>query len=88
MLVVAFVYRSLYTAVGGYITASLAPSNPLKHVLVLAILGTIGGIMGVIVGWNLSDNWYPIAIAVTGFPLVWYGGKLRLKKLTKKSSGV
>lgn len=77
MLVLALVYRSIYAVVGGYITASLAPANPKKHVMVLGILGTLGGIGGVIAGWNLSAHWYPIALAVTAYPLVWYGGKLK-----------
>ncbi len=79
MLVVAFIYRSVYTVLGGYVTAKLAPGNVMKHVLALGILGTIGGILGVIAGWNLSEHWYPIALAVTGFPLVWLGGKLKTR---------
>jgi hypothetical protein len=80
MLLLAFIYRSAYAVLGGYVTAMLAPQNPMKHVKILAIIGTIGGILGVIAGWNLSDHWYPIALAVTAYPLVWWGGKLRLKK--------
>lgn len=80
MLAVALLYRTIYTVAGGYVTAKLAPSNPKKHVIVLAILGTFGGIMGVIAGWNISENWYPIALAVLAFPSVWYGGKLAMNK--------
>jgi hypothetical protein len=80
MLFLALLYRSAYTVLGGYVTAMLAPQNPMKHVKVLAVIGTIGGVIGMIVGWNLSEHWYPIALAVTAYPLVWWGGKLRLKK--------
>ncbi len=80
MLILALLYRSAYTVLGGYVTAMLAPQNPMKHVKVLAIIGTIAGILGAIIGWNLSEHWYPIALAVTAYPLVWWGGKLRLKK--------
>jgi MFS family permease len=80
MLVLAFIYRSIFTVLGGYITARLSPQNPMKHVKILAIIGTIGGCIGIVVGWNLSDHWYPIALAVTAFPLVWLGGKLYTKK--------
>lgn len=77
MLILAFVYRSLFTFLGGYVTASLAPNRPMRHVAVLGVLGTIGGIAGVIFGWNLSDHWYPILLAVTAFPFVWIGGRMR-----------
>ena len=80
MLIVVFLYRSLFAILGGYVTARLAPEKPMRLVTILGILGTIGGIMGVIVGWNLSQHWYPIALAVTAFPLVWFGGTLRMKK--------
>lgn len=77
MLIVAFLYRSIYAVVGGYLTAVLAPHSTMRHVTVLGILGLIGGIMGVIAGWDLSAHWYPIALAVTSFPLVYMGGKLK-----------
>ncbi len=77
MLILAFIYRSAYGVVGGYITARFAPNNTMRHVAILGILGTIGGIAGVIAGWNLSAHWYPIALAVTAFPLVWIGGKMK-----------
>ncbi|MBC7836532.1 hypothetical protein H7X87_02025 [Acetobacteraceae bacterium] len=76
MLVLAFIYRSIYTVAGGYVTAMLAPANPLRHIIVLGVLGTLGGIVGVFVGWDLSSHWYPIALAVTAFPLIWLGGKI------------
>jgi hypothetical protein len=79
MLLVALLYRSVYAVVGGYVTAALAPGKPMKHVKILAILGTVGGALGIIAGWNLSEHWYPIALAVTAYPLVWFGGKLRKK---------
>ncbi|MEK7498987.1 MAG: hypothetical protein AAB649_00080 [Patescibacteria group bacterium] len=80
LLVVAFIYRSIYAVLGGYITAKLSPSNPMKHVIILGIIGTVGGIMGVIAGWNLSAHWYPIALAVTAFPLVYFGGKMKTSR--------
>lgn len=80
MLVLAFLYRSAYTVLGGYIAAKLAPKNPMKHVTILGIIGTVAGTLGVIAGWDLSDHWYPIALAVTAFPFVWLGGKLQTKQ--------
>lgn len=79
MLALALFYRSAYAIVGGYITARLAPQNPKGHVITLAILGFIGGVVGVVAGWNLSDHWYPIALALTGPAFVWLGGWLKIK---------
>lgn len=76
MLVAALLYRSLYTIVGGYVTARLAPQNHVRHVYALMILGGLGGIAGIFAGWNLSPHWYPILLAVTGPLFVWLGGKL------------
>lgn len=80
MLALALFYRTVYTVLGGYVTAVLSPQSPMKHVWILAIIGQLGGIMGVIAGWNLSQHWYPIAIAVLAIPSVWLGGWLRTKK--------
>src|SRR4051812_15617817 len=76
MLAVALLYRTIYTILSGYVTAWLAPQNPMKHVWILAALGQLGGIMGVVAGWNLSAHWYPIALAVLAIPSVWFGGWL------------
>lgn len=86
MLVLALVYRTIFTIAGGYVTARLSPSNPSKHVMILGIIGTLAGIGGVVAGWNLSDHWYPIALAVLAYPSVWFGGNLFLKRQAKDIS--
>jgi hypothetical protein len=81
MLLLALIYRTGYNVVGGYITARLAPQNPTKHVWVLAILGLVGGIMGIIINlqMNLGPNWYPVLLALFAIPSVLAGGKLYKK---------
>jgi hypothetical protein len=73
----ALSYRIVYTVLGGYITAILAPYAPMRHVAIVGILGFLTGTAGAIVAIrlaNLGPNWYPIALALTGFPCVWLGG--------------
>jgi hypothetical protein len=77
MLLLAFGYRTLYNVIGGYITASIAPANPVRHAFILGCIGTLAGAIGVVVGWDLSDHWYPIALMVEAIPTCWLGGRLK-----------
>jgi hypothetical protein len=74
--VLALSYRIVITILSGYVTARLAPRNPMKHVLVGGLIGIALGIAGVLGAMQIPMGplWYPIAIAVTGFPSVWLGG--------------
>ena len=83
MLVFALIYRSAYTVLGGYVTAKLAPSKPMKHVVILGIIGLVFGTLGTVANWKLateSGTWYPILLLLFSFPCIYFGGKLRLKK--------
>lgn len=72
-------YRVVYTVAGGYITARLAPNAPVRHAVILGLVGLAPGVAGVIVAIakpELGPLWYPIALAVTGLPCAWVGGLL------------
>lgn len=84
MYLLALIYRTIYTILGGYITAILAPNQPMSHVIILGIIGVILSTIGTIVNWNkmsASDAWYPVLLIVLAFPSVWLGGILKLKKI-------
>jgi hypothetical protein len=75
----ALAYRCVYTVVGGYITAMLAPHNPMRHAIALGVLGLVVGGVGAIVTiskYDMGPDWYPIALALTGLPCTWLGGVL------------
>ena len=74
----ALAYRTIYTIASGYVTASLAPHRPMRHVIVVGVIGTIAGTAGLVATWNLGfgPRWYPLALAISGFPCVWLGGAL------------
>lgn len=71
-------YRILISVGGAWLTARLAPGKPLKHALILGLVGTVLGLVGVVATWNrgLGPRWYPIALAVLAIPQCWVGGKL------------
>jgi hypothetical protein len=79
----ALTYRIVYTLLGGFITARLAPRAPMRHVMILGLIGLAAGTAGAIVAItqaNFGPNWYPIALAVTAYPCTWLGGRLGVRK--------
>jgi hypothetical protein len=74
----ALAYRCVITVLGGYVTARLAPRNPTLHVVILGVIGLAIAILGAVatIPMNIGPAWYPIALAVTAFPLTWLGGLL------------
>jgi hypothetical protein len=76
--VLALAYRCVYGVVGGYLTARLAPRAPMGHALILGAVGTVVGAIGAAatIPMNLGPAWYPIALALSGLPTAWLGGRL------------
>jgi hypothetical protein len=83
---VATAYRIIISIAGAWITARLAPAKPMKHVLILGIVGTILGLIGVAATWNrgLGPRWYPVALAVLAIPQSLVGGWLYLRQSGKR----
>jgi hypothetical protein len=79
-LAIATIYRILYGIAGGYITAMAAPQNPMKHIIILGILGTIATLVGLLTHLGQPDTWYPAVLAITAFPACWIGGKLFMNR--------
>ncbi|MEV4517553.1 hypothetical protein AB0K00_52435 [Dactylosporangium sp. NPDC049525] len=73
-------YRSAYTVVGGYVAASLAPDRPMRQALALGVVGFVLGVVGAIVGRDLSPFWYSVVIIVGAVPLPWLGGRLFVRR--------
>ena len=81
MVVTATIYRSIFTVVGGYITAALAPNLRMRYVMILGLIGVAASTFGAIVTipMGLGPAWYPIALAALALPCAWLGGKLKAK---------
>jgi len=86
--VLATSYRIVLGVVGAYVTAWLAPRNPMRHVMVLAILGLIASVGGLIAALthDLGPVWYAAVLVVLALPLAWLGGWLYVKRRTADSS--
>src|SRR6476619_2102332 len=77
----ALSYRIIYTVLGSYIAARLAPSSPLLHAWVLRVIGCVIGTDGAIatIPLHLGPAWYPIAIAATARPAPWLGARRQVE---------
>jgi hypothetical protein len=75
---IATSYRIVISIGGAWLTAWLAPANPMKHAMILGAVGVVLGTIGVVATWNLDlgPRWYPIALAALSIPQCWAGGKL------------
>jgi len=89
LYILALSYRSVFTVIGGYVTAKLAPHSPMRHVWTLGIIGFVVAIAGAIatIPMKLGPAWYPIVLAIIGLPCVWLGGVLYLRKHAGLLSG-
>jgi hypothetical protein len=75
-------YRIVIGVGGAWLTAKMAPSKPMTHVMWLGAIGTLLAAAAVVGTWNLGlgPRWYPVAIAVLAIPQSWAGGKLALRQ--------
>jgi hypothetical protein len=78
MLVGALCYRFVFSVVGCYITALLAPGRPMLHSLILGAIGVVLCIAGIFaaIAMKLPDMWYPVALLLVTPLCAWLGGKL------------
>lgn len=81
-------YTALYSVVGAWLTAKLAPGKPMAHALVLGVLGTLSSALGAWANWSKSagHEWYPIALIIIALPTCWLGGMLYVKSAGKKAA--
>ena len=88
-LLLATVYRTLYSILGSYVIARLAPDRPMQHALVGGVVGLVVSTVGAVVTWNkgpvFGPHWYPLALIVLAIPTAWMGGRLREVQLRERA---
>lgn len=82
MVSTALAYRVVFQIAGGYLTAYLAPSRPVLHSVLLGLIGLImsSGAAIAVIPLDWGPAWYPIALAASALPSVWFGGWLASKR--------
>lgn len=80
LFALAFSYRLLFSVLGAFITARLAPTRPLKHTLVLGGIGLALSLLGLLAtigrGPEFGPLWYPVSLLLVTLPCCWAGAKL------------
>jgi hypothetical protein len=72
----ALSYRCVYAVFGSYLAARFAPRYPMRHALILGVIGFVLSLAGAMaaIPLDLGPAWYPIAIVLTALPCAWLGG--------------
>lgn len=76
----ASAYRAIFSILGCYLTARLAPANPMRHALILGGIGVVLSSLGAIAMWDLGHVWYPLSLIILTLPYAWLGGYLYTRK--------
>lgn len=81
LFALASAYRAILTVAGGYATARLAPDRPMRHAWILAGIGLVAGLAGVVAyyvvgGERLGPAWYALSIPLEAIPCVWLGARI------------
>ena len=82
LVILVLGYRAVLSLIGCYITARLAPSKPLKHALILGVVGVVLSTLGAIANaqMNLGPDWYVWTLVAMSLPIAWLGGRWAEKK--------
>ena len=78
LFVLATAYRIVFGIAGCYLAARLAPDRPMKHALILGVVGLVLSIAGAAAMWDAGPGWYSLAIIAIALPCAWIGGKVVL----------
>ncbi len=81
LIAIIILYRTIFNTFGCYLTARLAPNKPMKHAIILGVIGVVLTVVGLVVAWDIPPRWYPISLIILTLPAAWLGGKMAIKKV-------
>ncbi len=87
LFVLATAYRTVYSVLGSYVAARLAPDRPMWHAMILGYAGVVVSGIGAAATWNhqpsLGPHWYPLALVAICLPCSWLGGRIREMRMQR-----
>ena len=75
----ATAYRVVFSILGSWVIARLAPRRPMLHAMIAGAIGLVVSVAGAAATWNrdLGPHWYNVAVAAMALPCAWIGAKIR-----------
>ena len=72
-------YHIVFSVFGCWVAARLAADQPMRHALLLGVVGVMVSLAGALATWNagLGRKWYAFGLIVVSLPCAWVGGRLR-----------
>ena len=83
VLILTLAYVGIFAIAGCYLAARLAPSHPMRHALILGVMGLIFNIAGTIALWDTAPAWYHVTALALVMPYAWIGGRIRERQLER-----
>ena len=88
LLLAVQAYVSVFAILGCYVAARLAPNHPMRHALILGLLGLLFNLVGTYMMWDTAPAWYHVLALALVMPLAWTGGWLRERQLAHARPGL
>jgi hypothetical protein len=77
VLLLIMAYVAVFAISGCYLTARLAPHHPLRHAMILGLLGLVFSVAGTIAAWDKAPVWFNLLSLLLVLPYAWIGGRWR-----------
>ena len=85
MLLVMHAYVAVYATLGCWLAARLAPSHPMRHAMIVAVLGVIVNLANPSI-WSTYPLWSNIISVGSPLLLGWLAGTIRERQLASTNA--
>lgn len=85
LLALTQAYVALFAITGCYVCARLAPHHPLRHAMILGVLGLLFNVYGSYARWNDVPVWFHVVGLALTLPYAYVGGWLRERELARQA---
>ena len=83
LLLLEMAYVAVYAIAGCWLAAFLAPNRPMRHALILGVLGLVFNVAMAAATWELRPTWSILLNLALVMPYAWIGGRLREQQLER-----